>query len=136
MRDYLKKVIDAWKSHGFKVIFHADGNKWPILDDIISFGVDVIDPCESLSTMEVKKFRELYPDITVASPIDCQYLLAFGTKEEIRGKVRKYMKECASRGGFTITPNNIPADASVGNVLCFVDAIHEYGQYPRARVRS
>ena len=31
-----KRLVDLWHSHGCKVIFFCDGNKWPIMDDLIN----------------------------------------------------------------------------------------------------
>lgn len=93
---------------------------YTVFQEDIEAGID-LEEAQEFAFKHGKRFAIIYDP----------RIIQFGTKEEIRRKVRKYMQKCASRGGFTITPNNIPADASVGNVLCFVDAIHEYGQYPR-----
>ena len=47
-----------------------DGYKWPVLDDFINLGTDAVFPFEPYAGMEVKKFRELYPEIVIAQPID------------------------------------------------------------------
>ena len=122
----IKRVVDAWKSHGFKVIFHADGNKWPILDDVISFGVDVIDPCESLATMDVKKFRQLYPQMTVASPIDCQHLLALGTKEDIAAACQQALRDSRGERVLLGSTSEIHPEIPVENALTMYDIFRNY----------
>ncbi len=122
----IKRVVDAWKSHGFKVIFHADGNKWPLLGDLISFGVDVIDPCESLATMEVGKFRQLYPQTTVASPIDCQHLLAFGSNEEIAAACRQTLKDSRGERVLLGSTSEIHPGISVEKALTMYDIFRNY----------
>jgi len=127
----IKKVIDAWKSHDYKVIFHADGNKWPILDDMIAFGADVIDPCESLAGMDVAKFRKLYPDVTIASPIDCQSLLAHGTKEEIAAACWKVIDDCGGMRTLLGSTSEIHPSISAENATTMYDIFRNYHRMPR-----
>ena len=122
----VKRVIDAWKSHGYKVIFHADGNKWPVLDDIISFGADVIDPCESLATMDVKKFKELYPNTTIASPIDCQYLLTLGTKDEVAEACWKLIEDANDERVLLGSTSEIHPSVPIENAVTMYDILRNY----------
>jgi hypothetical protein len=122
----IKSHIDAWKSHGFKVIFHADGNKWPILNDVIGFGADVIDPCEPLAGMEIAKFKELYPGTTIASPIDCQHLLAFGKKEEVAAACRRAIKDSRGRRVLQGSTSEIHPAIPVENALTMYSNLRNY----------
>ncbi len=89
----VKKCIDRWKKYGYYVIFHSDGNKWQICQDIINMGADSINPFEPLASMDIKKFRELYPDTVCGSMVDCQDLLAFGNPEQVREATLKALKD-------------------------------------------
>jgi hypothetical protein len=122
----IRRIIDAYKSHGFKVIFHADGNKWPILDDIISFGADVIDPSEVLATMEVRELREKYPNTTFASPVCCQDLLARGTAAEIAAACWKVLDDCGGAGVLTGSTSEIHPGISVENAMTMYDIFRNY----------
>ena len=44
-----KKLIDQAKSYGLKVIHHSCGSIFPIIDDLIELGVDVIHPVQALA---------------------------------------------------------------------------------------
>ena len=122
----VRRVIDAWKSHGYKVIFHSDGNKWPVLDDIISFGADVIDPCESLATMEVKKFKKLYPDTTIASPIDCQNLLTLGTKDEVAEACWELIEDANDERVLLGSTSEIHPAVPIENAITMYDILRNY----------
>ena len=122
----IKKVIDAWKSHGYKVIFHSDGNKWLVLDDIISFGADVIDPCESLANMEVKKFKELYPNTTIASPIDCQNLLTSGTKDDVARACWELIEDANDERVLLGSTSEIHPSVPVENAMTMYDILRNY----------
>jgi hypothetical protein len=89
----VKKCIDRWKGYGYFVIFHSDGKKWQVIQDLIDMGADSINPCEPLSGMEVKRFREEYPDTVIGSMVDCQNLLAFGTPDEVREATLKAIED-------------------------------------------
>ena len=89
----VKKCIDRWKKYGYYVIFNSDGNKWEICRDITEMGADSINPFEPLATMDIKKFRKLYPDTVCGSMIDCQDLLAFGSPDQIRQATLKAVED-------------------------------------------
>jgi uroporphyrinogen-III decarboxylase len=122
----IKKIIDALKSCGYKVMFHSDGNKWPILDDIISFGADIIEPCETMATMEVKTLRETYPDTAFASPIDCQVLLAHGTKEDIEAACWQLLEDCGGKKVLTGSTSEIHPEISVENAMTMYNIFRNY----------
>jgi len=122
----IKKIIDALKSCGYKVMFHSDGNKWPILDDIISFGTDIVEPCETMATMDVKKLREMYPDTAFGSPIDCQILLAHGTKEEIAAACWQVLEDCGGKRLLTGSTSEIHPDIPVENAMTMYDIFRNY----------
>ena len=43
--------------------------------------------------MDIKKFRQLYPDTVCGSMVDCQDLLAFGNPEQVREATLKALKD-------------------------------------------
>ena len=92
-----KKIIDRWKKYGTYVIVFLDGYKTPLLDDYIDMGVDAIDPFEPYAGMDVKKFREEYPDTVICQPIDCTQLLPYGTQEEVRDAVNKAIEDAGGK---------------------------------------
>ena len=122
----VKQVVDAWKSGGFKVIFHSDGNKWEIMDDVMGLGVDAVDSCESLATMEVKKFRQLYPNMTIASPVDCQELLAHGTKEQIVKACRQVIEDSGGQRVLLGSTSEIHPEIPVENAMAMYDFFRNY----------
>ena len=96
-------------------MYFADGYKWPILDEVISWGlVDAVDPFEPLAHMDVAKFRKKYPDITVCQPIDCQNLLFTGTPAEIVEATTRAIEDAGARkiiiGSSSEVHPNIPVE--------------------------
>lgn len=122
----IKKVIDAWKTAGKKVIFHADGRKWDILDDIIAMGADSINPCEEMAGMTVSQFKRRYPNITIGSVIDCQRLLAYGSIDEVREASRKLVKDADNRNVFLGSSSEIHPAVPVKNAVAMYDVLCNY----------
>jgi len=121
----VKKCIDRWKQYGFYVIFHSDGNKWPLIQDLIDLGADSINPCESLATMEVKRFRAEYPDTVIGSMIDCQDLLAFGTPEQIREKTIAAIEDSGGAKTLIGSTSEIHPEIKVENALAMYEAARD-----------
>jgi len=117
----IKKCIDKWKSYGYYVIFHSDGNKWSLIQDLIDMGADSINPCESLATMEVRRFREAYPDTVIGSMVDCQNLLAFGTADEIRAATRRAIEDSAGARTLIGSTSEIHPEIKVENALAMYE---------------
>jgi hypothetical protein len=117
----VKKLIDRWKSYGYFVIWHSDGRKWDVLDDIVALGADSVNPCEPLAGMEVRKFRALYPDTVIGSMVDCQDLLAFGTPAEIARVTRQAVEDSGGAKTLIGSTSEIHPGIRVENALALYD---------------
>jgi hypothetical protein len=122
----VKKCIERWKQYGYYVIFHSDGNKWPVIQDLIDMGSDSINPCEPLATMDVKRFRREYPDTVIGSMIDCQDLLAFGTPDEIRSKTVQAIEDSGGARTLIGSTSEIHPEIPVGNALAMYEVARNY----------
>jgi hypothetical protein len=122
----LKKCIDRWKRYGYYVIWHSDGNKWPLIQDILDLGADSVNPCEPLATMEVARFRAEYPHAVIGSMIDCQNLLAFGTPDEVRAATVKAIEDSGAARTLIGSTSEIHPDISVENALAMYDVARNY----------
>ncbi len=122
-----KRIIERWKSHGYYHIYFADGYKWPILDEVLSWGlVDAIDPFEPLAHMDVAKFRGLYPDTIICQPIDCQNLLYTGTPQQIRQATIKAIEDAGKKKILIGSTSEIHPNVPVENALAMYDAARSF----------
>ncbi len=117
----VKRCIDRYKQHGYFVIWHSDGNKWPVIPDILAMGVDSINPCEPLATMEVKKFRTLFPDAVIGSMVDCQNLLAFGSQEDVARATRQAIADSGGARTLIGSTSEIHPQIRVENALAMFE---------------
>ena len=123
----VKKLIERWKSYGYYHIYFADGYKWPILDEVLSWGlVDAVDPFEPLSHMDVKRFREKYPDTVICQPVDCQNLLYTGTPQEVRKATIKAIEDAKAYKILIGSTSEVHPNVPVENALAMYEAARRY----------
>lgn len=122
----VKKCIDRYKKYGYYIIYHSDGNKWDICKDIIEMGVDSINPFEPLATMDIKRFRQLYPDTVCGSMIDCQDLLAFGTPQQIKEATKKAIEDSGGDRTLIGSTSEIHPEIKLENALAMYEVARSY----------
>lgn len=94
----LKRLNDAWHERGALCVFHSDGNLFSVLDDLISTGIDGLNPLEVLAGMTPAAVRERCPDLALTGGIDVSQLLTYGTPEEVRETCRQAIRDTGGRG--------------------------------------
>ena len=103
-----------------------DGYKWPLLDDFIAAGADEIHPCESYCHMDVKTLREKYPELPISQPIDCQNLLAFGSREEVVQAVEQAIEDAGKRKIIIGSTSEIHPSVKVENAMAMYETARNY----------
>lgn len=127
-----KRLIDAWHSHGCKVIFFCDGNKWEIMDDLVALGCDCVAPLEPASNMVVKDVKNRYPQLTCCYTVDCNDLLSHGTPDQVEAEVKTAINDAASGGGFILSSSSaIHPAVKVENAVRMFETARTYGIYGR-----
>ena len=82
--------------------------------------------CFSYSNMEVKKFKELYPETTIASPIDCQNLLTSGTTEEVAEACWKLIEDTNDERVLLGSTSEIHPAVPIENAVTMYDILRNY----------
>jgi uroporphyrinogen decarboxylase len=128
--DFIKKKA---KSEVY-IFFHNDGAIWETLDLLIEAGVDIINPwqvnCKGMG--DTAKFKKEYgKDLTVwGGSCDTQYVLAFGTPEEVRNETKRRIEDLAPEGGFVFAPIHvIQGGVPPENIMAWWETLQEYGAY-------
>jgi uroporphyrinogen decarboxylase len=111
-------------------IFHTDGNFLPLLDDLLSLGMNALNPIEP-DAMDIRALRRrLGASVTLVGNIDIN-LLSLGTPEEVAECTRRTIADVAGEGAFILSSSNsIPGYCQVANVRAMVEACRRYGRYP------
>jgi uroporphyrinogen decarboxylase len=117
-----REVIKPWhkkifrfihEQAGVKILLHCCGSIYPLIDDLIDAGVDILNPVQTRAKdMDPEKLKETFGNrIVFWGGIDEQYLLPKGTKNEIREEVKKMINIMGKDGGYILAPgHNIQAD--------------------------
>ena len=93
-----KEYCDIAKKHGKLVVMHSDGNIMDIIPDLIEIGIGAINP--QLNVMDYEKLSGLMNGkMALWGGIDRQWLLPFGTEEDIK-------KEVTRIAGYFCSPGN------------------------------
>jgi len=126
--DFIKERTDA------RVFFHTDGDVFPLIEDFIEIGVDILNPIQTsagkMSDLEKLK-RQFGTEIVLCGGIDTQEVLPNGSPEDVRREVRRVMEIMGAGGGYMVSAvHTIMEEVPAENVLAMVDAVREFGDYP------
>lgn len=127
---HLRRAADAIKSEGFPWIFHSDGNLMPLLDDLLTLGMDGLHPLEP-GPMDIEAVKRGYGHrLCLIGNIDLHYTLTRGTPEEVEAEVKRRIEVVGRGGGYMISSaNSITSYCKVENVRAMVAAIRRYAPY-------
>ncbi len=112
-------------------IMHSDGKLWDILPDLVTLGLDALQPIEP-KAMDIKEVKAKYGDkLALFGNIDLTFPLCTGTPEDVRAEVRWKIKDLASGGGYALGSScSVARYVPVENYRAMVEAVFEYGSYP------
>jgi uroporphyrinogen decarboxylase len=123
--------MDAWHSHGVKVIWHSDGDYIALLDDLKAAGVDGVNPIEKLErTDHLRAVREGWPEFTMMGGIDCSHLLARGNRQEVAAAVRHALDVTRPGRRYILgSTTELHPACKLENILTMWDVALSYGRY-------
>jgi uroporphyrinogen decarboxylase len=129
-----KVLYETIKKKGdCKILLHSCGAIRKIIPDLIEIGVDALNPVQTtakgMAPDELK--REFGRDITFwGGGVDTQYILPFGTPEEVCHAVKNNLEIFKPGGGYVFTPiHNIMPEVPVENITAMYEAFHEHSVY-------
>jgi len=117
----------------FKIpwIYHSDGDLEIVLDDLLTLGMNGINPFQP-PLMDIEKYKDNYGHrICLWGNIDLAYTLSHGTVEEVKAEVKQRIKKLAPGGGYILgSANSITEFCKPENVFAMGEAKSKYGKYP------
>lgn len=120
-----KKISDLVHSAGKKFHFHSDGYTMDIIDDYIEIGIDSLNPQFSCMPLE-QLAAKCRGRICIASDIDRQHVLPFGTPEEVREYVRRVCELFATPAGGLIGHGEVGPDVRPENAEAMLQAFIDF----------
>lgn len=124
----VRRVTEAWHSHGLKVLYHSDGNWKLVIPDLVDCGVDGFYCLEPSLGMDIVDLKRAWPRHTWAGGVDGIDLMERGTPDQVRREIhRQIMDTDALRtGGLMIdTSSEINPPIKPENFRAMIEAAGE-----------
>jgi uroporphyrinogen decarboxylase len=109
---------------GARVIFHSCGSVFPLIDDFIDMGVDILNALQPLAKdMEPRRLKERFGSrLSFSGGIDIQRLLPFGTADEVRKSVEETIAILNEGGGYILeSAHAMQADTPAENIVAMYE---------------
>lgn len=118
---HLKKMVDLAHSRGKLAILHSCGNLKAIMDDLCDTGLDGKHSYEDKIMPVEEVYRRWGKRISLIGGVDVN-LLASGTEEEVRSRVRQILDACGAGGGYVLgTGNSVASYIHFPNYLAMLE---------------
>ena len=115
-----------------KIMYHCCGNVFPILDDLVEIGVDILNPIQiTAEGMDTARLKREYGDVlTFMGGIDTQSTLREGSVADVEHEVKRRIDDLAPGGGYIVAAvHNIQPDVPPQNICAMFDTVLQYGRY-------
>ena len=138
-RKFLKPIhadfIQLIKQHtSAKILFHSCGDVYPLLDDFVDIGIDILNPVQTSAgkLSDLTRLKARYGDnLAFCGAIDTHRVLNQGSPEEVRAEVERVIQTLGPDGGYLAgAVHTVMNDVPAANILAMVDAVEELGRYP------
>lgn len=129
LKPRLKKVIDAARAVNpdIIVIYHSCGYATPFIPDLIEAGIDVLNPVQPESVDFEAIYKEYGDRLSFSGLLGTQTLMPFGTPEEVRATVNKYLDMVGPKGGLLICPTHmLEPEVPIENFIAYIKACRDY----------
>jgi uroporphyrinogen decarboxylase len=135
IKPYQAEIIATLKRHHpVKVFYHSCGSIYPLINDLIEIGVDLLNPVQvSAKNMgdTTRLKREFGSRISFCGGVDTQHVLPHGTPDDVRCEVRRRITDLGPGGGYVLSAvHAIQPDVPPENVLAMFDEAQVAGKYP------
>jgi len=135
--DYIRFIRERTRA---KVFFHTDGDVFPLIDDLVEMGIDILNPIQTSAgkMSNLEELKERWGDqLTFCGAVDTHRILPSGTPDDVRAEVKRVIQILAPGGGYMLSSvHTVMDDVPAENILAMVDAVEEFGTYPIAGRRS
>lgn len=125
----MKKIGDFLRSNGIHFWMHSCGNAEPIFNDFIECGLEVLNPLEAKSGLDVRDLKGTYGnDLTFFGNIDAMKMS--GTDEEIEEELNGKITAAKKDGGYIYhSDHSVPPEVSWQRYQKIMEMVKQYGSY-------
>lgn len=123
---FIKERTDA------KLFFHTDGDVFPLIDDLVEIGVDILNPIQTSAgkMSDLVELKRRWGDLlTFCGGIDTHRILPGANPAEVRAETRRVIEILGQGGGYMVSSvHTVMDDVPPENILAMVDAVMEFGK--------
>jgi uroporphyrinogen-III decarboxylase len=123
----LKPIVEHIWSRGHQVLFYAEGNWDAHLEAFAQLPAGSI--VYHVDQGDIFKAHKVLGERFCLSGGIPNFLLSFGTPEQVRAHCKQVIDEVAQDGGYILDGSAIIMDAKVENMRAMTDFVREYGVY-------
>jgi uroporphyrinogen decarboxylase len=125
-KPYMARMFARVKEAGKLVYMHSDGQIDAIFEDFVEIGLDIYNPFQP-EIRDVYEVKRKYGDrLSFHGGIGIQELLPHGTPQQVRGEVRRLIREVGANGGYILGPAHaVMADTPVENIVALIEAVQD-----------
>jgi uroporphyrinogen decarboxylase len=131
--DYIRSIRERTPA---RIFFHTDGDVFPLIDDLVELGVDILNPIQTSAgkMSDLVALKERWGDrLTFCGAIDTHRILPSGSPDEVRAEVRRVIDILGPGGGYLVgSVHTVMDDVPAENLLAMADGVREHGRYPLA----
>ena len=100
-----QRTFDFFRARtGAKLYYHTDGAIYPLLPDFVDLGVEMLNPvqCPRTGWATREAQARVRRQLTFWGAIDTHQVLPLGTPAEVRGEVRRRIRDLGPGGGYVV----------------------------------
>lgn len=127
VKPYQQEIVSYLKGLGARITLHICGYIDPIMEDLVSLGLDAIS-LDGPSSLE--KLVEISSGKVVIVGNVKTEVFSEGTKAQIEANVKECIDIAAGKGRYILSPGcQIPLNAPLENIRHYVEAGEKFGRY-------
>jgi len=126
---YYKEMIKQIKAYkDVPIVFHSDGNLNAVMEKIVDCGFDGLHSLQPSAGMDIGEIKRKYGDkLCLWGNLDLNYIMSFGTTEEVKETVRKTVEEAGYNSGFILATCNVMINSiPEQNILAMMEAARDF----------
>lgn len=125
----LKRMYATVREAGKYVFIHSCGDVDELFDDLIEIGVNCFNPFQP-EVMDIYALAQRYRGrLTFHGGLSTQWLLPYGTREEVEAKTRELLA-MGRNGGYIFAPaHDVEGDVPLDNMLAFIQVVQNQPGY-------
>ena len=129
---HLSRMVGAFKKAGAPVMMHSDGNIRPLLDQIMTTGINAYHPIERAAGMDLAEIKASFGDrLCCMGNVNNKTTLVTGTVEDVRAEVLECLRLGAPGGGYMLcSDHSLKDEVPNENVYALYETGRKYGKYP------